>query len=133
MKRKLLKNTLSSFGFLLAVSLGVSVTACQKRASTEPQAYLGEPKVGDVYVVRFKPVGDTVSRYYFYKLYRVTPDSALFHPARKESEKADADVKGADFFADTQTLAYTRKELPDLLKEQPGDVLKTRLVGIRRE
>jgi hypothetical protein len=133
MRRKPLKNFLSPSGFLLAALLGVSITACQKRADTNPQTYLGEPKVGDVYVVRFKPEGDTVSRYYFYKLYRVTPDSALFHPARKESDKADTDVKGADFFADTQILAYTRKELPDLLKEQPGDVLKTRLVGIRRE
>ena len=124
-----IKKTITSAALLLTVWC---VASCQKK-TTDPQAYLAEPKVGDVYVVRFQPEGDTATRYYFYKLYSVTPDSALFHPARKESEKADADVAGADFFAETQTLAYTRKELPDLLKEQPGDALKTRLVGIRRE
>ena len=117
---------------LALVGLVAGLPSCQKR-TTDPQAYLGEPKIGDVYVVQFQPEGSTGTRYYFYKLYRVTADSALFHPARKESAKADADVSGADFFATTQTNAYTRKELPDLLKEQPGDALKTRLVGIRRE
>jgi hypothetical protein len=108
------------------------VASCQQR-TTEPQAYLGDPKVGDVYVVQFHPTGDTARRYYFYKLYRVTDDSALFHPARKEETQASANVSATDFFATTQTLGYTRKELPGLLKEEPGDALKTKLVGIRRE
>lgn len=129
MKLYFLKNLGRRVIFLLVLGC---LAACQKR-TTDPQAYLAEPKVGDVYVVRFQPEGDTVKRYYFYKLYRVTADSALFHPARKEADKAEADVSGADVFAATQTIGYTRKELPNLLKEEPGDLLKTRLVGIRRE
>lgn len=109
-----------------------ALPACQKR-TTDPQAYLSDPKVGDVYVVSFQPEGSTDTRYYFYKLYRVTPDSALFYPARKQVTKADTTISGDDFFATTQTLAYTRKELTELLQEQPGDVLKTKLTGIRRE
>ncbi|WP_229755345.1 hypothetical protein [Hymenobacter cavernae] len=124
-----MKKLVGSSMFMLTLCF---LSSCQKR-TTDPQAYLAEPKIGDVYIVRFHPEGDTASRYYFYKLYRVTSDSVLFHPARKEATQLDAEVNGADFFATTQTLGYTRNELPGLLKEEPGDVLRTRLVGIRRE
>ncbi|OUJ73288.1 hypothetical protein [Hymenobacter crusticola] len=129
MKRYLSKNLGGYFGLLLIIGL---LASCQQH-TTDPQQYLGDPKVGDVYVIQFHPTGDTARRYYFYKLYRVTNDSALFHPARKEETRPGADVSGADFFAATQTLGYTRQELPSLLKEEPGDALKTKLVGIRRE
>lgn len=94
---------------------------------------VANPEVGDVYVVRFRPQDDTTTtRYYFYHVYRVTPDSAYLHPARKEATTAEADLTQPDFQASATTIGYTRPELQELLQLQPHDVLKTQLVEVRR-
>ncbi|MBC6988437.1 hypothetical protein [Hymenobacter sp. BT491] len=93
---------------------------------------MAEPKVNDLYVVRFQPTGSTDTRYYFYRLYRVTSDSAYFHPARQPVATPDAIATSPNFFA-PKSVPYTRQELQELTKEQPGDEQKTVLVSIRRE
>jgi hypothetical protein len=96
------------------------------------QEQVADPKVGDVYVVQFQPRGTTDTRYFFYHLYRVTPDSAYLHPARQDSPAADADLRQLAFEPSAQTIAYTRAQLAELLQEQPGDLTKSRLVQVRR-
>lgn len=88
------------------------------------------PQQGDVYVVQFQPQGGTETRYFFYQLYRVTPDSVYLHPARTDAATADAALP--DMFAQDKSLPYTRAEARELLQEQPGDVLHSRLVEVRR-
>ncbi|TGE16770.1 hypothetical protein [Hymenobacter elongatus] len=100
---------------------------------SELQAQLADPQVGDVYVVRFQPRDAPQEHYFFYHLYRVGPDSAYLHPARKEASTADADLSQPDFQASDKTIIYTRAELAELQQQQPGDVLKTQLVGVRRK
>lgn len=90
------------------------------------------PKVGDVYVVQFQPQGTTTTRYFFYHLYRVTPDSAYLHPARQDSPTPDADLRQLAFEPSPNTIGYTRAELTALLQEQPGDVTKSKLIQVRR-
>jgi len=104
------------------------ISACTE--SLEKQ--VANPEVGDVYVVQFQPQGDAAMRYYFYHLYRVTPDSAYLHPARKDSPTADANLRQLAFEPSANSIGYTRAELTELLKEQPGDVTKSRLVQVRR-
>ena len=58
---------------------------------------------------------------------------AYLHPARKEASTADADLSQPDFQASDKTIIYTRAELAELQQQQPGDVLKTQLVGVRRK
>ncbi|MCB2377683.1 hypothetical protein LGH70_08830 [Hymenobacter sp. BT635] len=100
---------------------------------TPVQALVANPKVGDVYVIRFQPQGTTDTRYFFYHLFRVTPDSAYLHPARKPAPDAAADLTQPDFQASANTIGYSRGELAGLLQPQAGDVLKTQLVQVRRE
>jgi hypothetical protein len=97
------------------------------------QEQVADPKVGDVYVVQFQPQGTTATRYFFYHLYRVTPDSAYLHPARQDSPSAEADLRQLAFEPSPTTIGYTRTELMELLKEQPGDVTKSRLVQVRHQ
>ncbi|HEX8427203.1 hypothetical protein [Hymenobacter sp.] len=96
------------------------------------QEQVADPKVGDVYVVQFQLQGTTTTRYFFYHLYRVTPDSAYLHPARQDSPSADADLRQLAFEPTPKSIPYTRAELTALLKEQPGDVTKSRLIRVRR-
>lgn len=96
------------------------------------QEQVANPNVGDVYVVRFQPQGTTATRYFFYHLYRVTPDSAYLHLARQDSPSADADLRQLAFEPSANSIGYTRAELLELLKEQPGDATKSRLVKVRR-
>ncbi|WP_375434728.1 hypothetical protein [uncultured Hymenobacter sp.] len=100
--------------------------------SDSVQEQVANPKVGDVYVVQFQPQGTTATRYFFYHLYRITPDSAYLHPARQDSPAADADLRQLAFEPSTNSIAYTRAELTELLQEQPGDITKSRLVQVRR-
>lgn len=88
------------------------------------------PQQGDVYVVRFQPQGDTTTRYFFYQLYRLTPDSVYLHPARTDAATSDAALP--NMFAQEKSLPYTRAETRELLQEQPGDALHTRLIEVRR-
>ncbi|MCB2408337.1 hypothetical protein [Hymenobacter lucidus] len=99
---------------------------------SEPKFRVDNPLVGDVYVVRFQPQGTTNTRYFFYHLYRVTPDSAYLHPARKEAADPAADLTQPDFQASDKIIGYTRAELSGLLQPQAGDALKTQLVNVRR-
>jgi hypothetical protein len=101
-------------------------------AQTAVQQQVANPQVGDVFVVQFQPQGSQEMRYFFYHLYRVTSDSAYLHPARKEATDPAADLTQPDFQASGNTIAYTRGELAELLNQQPGDVLKTQLVQVRR-
>ncbi|MDF7810335.1 hypothetical protein [Hymenobacter sp. YC55] len=100
--------------------------------SDSVQEQVANPKVGDVYVVQFQPQGTTDTRYFFYHLYRVTPDSAYMHPARKDSPSADANLRQLAFEPSANSIGYSRAELAELLKEQPGDVTKSRLIQVRR-
>ncbi|TGE29665.1 hypothetical protein [Hymenobacter metallicola] len=110
----------------------VAATAPAASAPTAVQSQVARPQVGDVYVVQFQPQGTAEMRYFFYHLYRVTPDSAYLHPARKEATDPAADLTQPDFQPSATTIAYTRAELVGLLKLQPGDVLKTQLIQVRR-
>lgn len=96
------------------------------------QFQASKPQEGDVFVIQFQPEGTTDTRYFFYHVYRVTPDSAYLHPARKEATDPNADLTQPDFQASTSTIAYTLDELTGLLKQQPGDALKTQLIQVRR-
>lgn len=119
-----MQNIFRRFAWLLLLL----VCACSETV----QEQVADPKVGDVYVVQFQPQGTTDTRYFFYHLYRVTPDSAYLHPARKDSPSADANLRQLAFEPSATSIAYTRAELTELLKEQPGDVTKSRLVKVRR-
>ncbi|UYZ65085.1 hypothetical protein [Hymenobacter weizhouensis] len=111
--------------------LALLLAGCSRAENLEEQ--VANPQVGDVYVVRFRPQDDTTAtRYFFYHLFRVTPDSAYLHPASKEAPSADADLTQPDFRPSAVTIGYTRAELRELLQLQPGDRLKTQLVQIRR-
>ena len=109
---------------LLLVAAG-----CNKPSLREQVA---KPQVGDVYVVQFQPQGGPDKRYFFYHVFRATPDSAYLHPASQESADANADLRQPQFQASTNTMVYTRAELAELLTEQPGDVSKARLIEVRR-
>ncbi|RPD45447.1 hypothetical protein DNI29_18885 [Hymenobacter sediminis] len=102
------------------------LTGCQPSLEEKVQ----NPQKGDVYVVQFQPQGTTTARYFFYELYRVTPDSVYLHPARTDA--ATADAAAPDMFAQDKSLPYTRAETRELLQEQPGDVLHSRLIEVRR-
>ncbi|UOQ74580.1 hypothetical protein [Hymenobacter cellulosilyticus] len=99
---------------------------------SEVKLRVDNPQVGDVLVVQFQPQDTQEQRYFFYHLYRLTPDSAYLHPARKEATDPAADLSQPDFQASSTSIAYTRDELSDLLKPQTGDVLKTQVVQVRR-
>lgn len=120
-----------------------SKTATQQPAATatevppppppsEAKLRVDNPQVGDVYVVRFQPQSTQEQRYFFYYLYRLTPDSAYLHPARKEATVPTADLSQPDFQASSNTIGYSRDELAGLLQPQAGDVLKTQLIEVRR-
>ena len=95
------------------------------------RAQVAEPQAGDVYVVQFQKPG-AARRYFFYHVFRATADSAYLHPARKDAPSAEADLTQPDFRASDNTMVYTRAELAELLREQPGDVNHARLVRVRR-
>lgn len=101
-------------------------------SSDTVQDQVANPKVGDVYVVQFQPQGTAATRYFFYHLYRVTPDSAYLHPARQDSPAADANLRQLAFEPSATSIGYTRAELTALLQEQPGDVTKSKLISVRR-
>lgn len=88
-------------------------------------------KPGDVYVVKFQPQGRSDARYYFYHVYRATPDSLYLHPARQDAARPDADLRQLAYEPSAKSLVYTRAEVLELLQEQPGDVTKSRLIQIR--
>ncbi|TGE25468.1 hypothetical protein E5K00_09840 [Hymenobacter aquaticus] len=90
------------------------------------------PQVGDVYVVQFQRPNNLGSRYFFYHVFRTAPDSAYLHPAYKDAATADADLSQPEFRASDNTMVYTQAELLELLREQPGDVNKAKLVRVRR-
>ena len=108
--------------------LALLLAACARQE--EPvEKLVADPRVGDVYVVRFRPQNDTTAtRYYFYHVFRVTPDSAYLRPARKEATSADADLTQPDFQPGATTIGYTRPELQELLQLQFCDALETPLV-----
>lgn len=117
-----------TFRFVRVLALGTALlTACQPDLKEQLQ----EPKVGDVYVVRFQPGGGAAKRYYFYQVAAVRPTEVDIHPARQEAAQPDADLSAPNFFAEN-TLTYTRAEALELLQEQPGDVQHTQLVQVRR-
>ena len=106
------------------------LAACSRSESVQEQ--IMNPKVGDVYVVQFQPQGDSTTRYFFYHLYRATPDSVYLHPARKDSPSPDADLHQLSFEPSAVTIAYTHAQLRELLQEQPGDVTRSKLIKVRR-
>jgi hypothetical protein len=103
-------------------------------ADTMLSAQLQNPKVGDVYVVQFQPRNTTEQRYYFYQVFAVRPNEVDLHPARQESKDPQANTSEPRFFTDdaNNVMTYTRAEARELLQEQPGDVLHTRLIAVRR-
>jgi hypothetical protein len=109
-------------------------TAPAAPADTTLSAQLQTPKVGDVYVVQFQPRNTTEQRYYFYQVFAVRPNEVDLHPARQEAKDAQADTSTPRFFTDdaSNVMTYTRAEARELLQEQPGDVLHTRLIAVRR-
>jgi len=106
------------------------LAACSRKESVAEQ--IANPKVGDVYVVQFQPQGATVTRYFFYHVYRATPDSVYLHPARKDSSSPDADLRQLAFEPSANSIVYTYPQLQELLQEQPGDVTKSKLIKVRR-
>ncbi|GGG36891.1 hypothetical protein [Hymenobacter glacieicola] len=112
---------LGSAGILVAL-----LTACQPSLEEKVR----NPQQGDVYVVQFQPQGAPATRYFFYQLYRATPDSVYLHPARQDAASPDEAAQAT--FAPEKNLPYTRAEALELLREQPGDVLHSRLIEVRR-
>ncbi|SNC67267.1 hypothetical protein SAMN06265337_1893 [Hymenobacter gelipurpurascens] len=94
-------------------------------------AQLQNPQVGDVYVVQFQPRNTTEQRYYFYQVFAVRPNEIDLHPAKKEVAGPQADSNAPDFYS-TDKMTYTRAEALELLQEQPGDVLHSRLIAVQR-
>ncbi|TGD82825.1 hypothetical protein [Hymenobacter wooponensis] len=103
-------------------------------ADTTLSAQLQNPKVGDVYVVQFQPRNTTEQRYYFYQVFAVRPNEVDLHPAKQEAKDPQADTSTPGFFSNdaSNMMTYTRAEARELLQEQPGDVLHTRLIAVRR-
>ncbi|UYZ61040.1 hypothetical protein [Hymenobacter latericus] len=101
-------------------------------APDQTAAYLSNPQVGDVLVVRFFPEGGAQEQFYFYRVFRVSGDSILTNPARNPASSATADVSGMDVFAPQAVRAYTRQELVDFQKEDPTDRQHAKLVQVRR-
>lgn len=112
------------------LALAPLLAACFDSKSVEEQ--IADPEVGDVYVVQFQPAGTTATRYFFYHLYRVAPDSVYLHPACTDSPTPDADLRQLSFEPTPTTIAYTRAELRELLQQQPGDATKSQLIRVRR-
>ncbi|QJX47676.1 hypothetical protein HMJ29_12275 [Hymenobacter taeanensis] len=102
--------------------------------TTSISAQLQNPRVGDVYVVQFQPRNTTEQRYYFYQVFAVRPNEVDLYPARQEAKDPQADTSAPRFFANeaSNAMTYTRAEARELLQEQPGDVLHSRLVAVRR-
>ncbi|GAA4018047.1 hypothetical protein GCM10022408_34680 [Hymenobacter fastidiosus] len=96
------------------------------------RAQVAKPRVGDVYVVQFQPGGAAARRYFFYHVFRATPDSAYLHPAGKDAATAAADLTRPEFQPSANVMVYTLAELLELLQEQPGDVNKARLIQVRQ-
>lgn len=115
-----------------AASAVSAATPAADPAVAQLQQQITNAKAGDVYVVQFQPPGGAAKRYFFYHLFRATPDSFYLHPARKDAPTATADLTQPDYQASAATMVYTRAELTELLHEQPGDVNKARLVQVRR-
>jgi hypothetical protein len=93
---------------------------------------VSRPRVGDVYVVQFQRAGTAAPRYFFYHVFRATPDSAYLHPAGQDAATPDADLTQPALQPSTNTMLYSKAELLELLQEQPGDVNHARLVRVRR-
>ncbi|PJJ59155.1 hypothetical protein [Hymenobacter chitinivorans] len=107
-------------------------TAAADTAAVRLRERVAHPQVGDVYVVQFQRPDNQTSRYFFYHVFRATPDTAYLHPAYKDAATADADLRQPEFRASDQTMIYTQAELLELLQVQAGDVNKARLVQVRR-
>ena len=110
--------------------------AAATEAAVEPVAdplreQVSQPRVGDVYVVQFQKPG-TDRRYFFYHVFRATPDSAYLHPASQDAATPDADLTQPGLRPSANTMLYSKAELLELLQEQPGDVNHARLVRVRR-
>ncbi|RYU82175.1 hypothetical protein [Hymenobacter persicinus] len=114
---------------LTALLLLLGAAGCNKPSLREQVA---NPRVGDVYVVQFQPPGTTEKRYFFYHVFRATPDSAYLHPASKDAATADADLSQPEFQPSANTMLYTKAQLAELLQEQAGDVNHAQLVQVRR-
>ncbi|GAB3227551.1 hypothetical protein GCM10027346_11040 [Hymenobacter seoulensis] len=119
----------ASLALLFSATL---VSSCNHAPTTaDLRQQVQNPKVGDVYVVRFQPQGKPEHRYYFYRVAAVRPADIDLHPARQDAADSLADVSVPNFFAE-KPLIYTRPEALELLYEQPGDVQHSRLVAVRR-
>ncbi|OON68762.1 hypothetical protein [Hymenobacter sp. CRA2] len=94
--------------------------------------YLADPRVGDVLVVRFVPEGSSTEQFYFYQVFRLSGDTVYTHPARQPAASPDADASRPDVFATEATRAYTKRELVEYQREDPGDKIHSRLVRVRR-
>lgn len=108
-----------------------STSARPVAGDTALAAQLQNPQVGDVYVVQFQPRNTTEQRYFFYQVFAVRPNEVDIHPAKKEVSDSQADSSAPAFYS-ADKMTYTRAEALELLQEQPGDVLHTRLIAVRR-
>lgn len=95
-------------------------------------AYLADPQVNDVLVVRFVPEGSQAEQFYFYQVFRLGGDTVYTHPARQPVASADADASRPDTYAPEATRAFTKKELQEFRQESPADPQHSRLVRVRR-
>lgn len=95
-------------------------------------AYLADPQVNDVLVVRFVPEGSQTEQFYFYQVFRLSGDTVYTHPARQPVPTADADASRPDLFAAEAIRAFTKKELQEFRQESPADAQHSRLVRVRR-
>ncbi|MCC2548172.1 hypothetical protein LJY25_17110 [Hymenobacter sp. BT175] len=127
----------SSSRFALAAALlsaaATLLSSCSQQ-SDNTQSYLTEPKAGDVYVMRFRPnaPADTSSRYWSYRMTRVTPDSAYLQPAQSQVGTLSEATSDSMQYSATRALGYGRPELGKLTEVQPGDVTGGKLVRVVR-
>ncbi|KAA9332401.1 hypothetical protein F0P96_13080 [Hymenobacter busanensis] len=117
-------------------TVGATATAAEPAAPAAPAdstaAYLANPKIGDVLVVRFQPQGTSQEQFFFYQVFKLSGDTVLTHPAFKPVASADADTRTPGVFSPDAERAYTRAELASFQREDPLDPQHSRLVRIRR-
>lgn len=102
---------LFSGSFLIAVLIGSMVIANLNKQK-EKALFVGDPKVGDVYMMR-ENVNDTTF-YYFLRVARIQNDSVIVYPNIFRYFGFVSKLNEKDHFI-TEEFFYTKKELRDLL------------------
>lgn len=105
---------LYSFLFLIAaliISLIISNSATQK----EKALFVGDPKVGDVYLINTREEGK--SMYYFLRINKTTQDSVEAYHNNLMYSRFVSRFRHDDFFDSSEVLGFTRGKLKEMLEK----------------